>query len=324
MAQPKIKNCLTDNYEKEIARDVIHGLTAEEKFIPSKYFYDDRGSKLFEDICKLPEYYLTRTEISILKEFSSDLSESLDEGDIIELGSGAEWKIRMLLDACDKGKMSLIRYVPVDVSESAMIEASEMLMGYFPDLKINGIVADFTKQLDVLKNGRPKFIILFGSTIGNFDKNSSNDFFREVASIMNTDDTFLVGVDLIKSIDVIEAAYNDSEGITAAFNKNILNVINNKLGANFNPAYFDHHAFFNKEEERVEMHLKANRNIEVEIPSINLYVEIEKDETIKTEICRKFSRESLNQIIEKTGLEIRNWYTDPEEMFALAELSLKK
>jgi len=318
----EIRSHLDRTFRSEIIKDVTAGLNASKKYIPSKYFYDERGSQLFEEICGLPEYYPTRTEMSILKLSAPIIMKSFDNGDIVELGSGANWKIRMLLDAAGPSKLSGLRYIPVDVSETALTEAAEELLKIYPGLKVLGIVADFTIHLEDVPDDRRKLIFFLGSTIGNFDEQMRETFLKLVAGTMTEGDSFLVGFDMLKPERTIEAAYNDKRGITSEFNKNILRVINRELHADFKPSHFDHVAFFNRDRERIEMHLRANRNTTVNIDDLNLALNIVKDETIHTENSHKFSRDGVRHLVKKSGLDIRNWYSDDKGWFSLAELSL--
>ena len=319
----EVHSHLAGIFKDEIAKDISHGLTAPDKFIPSKYFYDARGSELFNKICRLPEYYPTRTEMSILEQAAPAIMESFNYGDLVELGSGANWKIRMLLDAADETSFSCLRYVPVDVSKAELLAASEELLGIYPELEVLGIVADFTIHLNNIPNDRPRLIIFLGSTIGNFDNKSRRAFLRHVAGTMNEGDRFLVGFDMLKPKETLEAAYNDSSGVTSKFNKNVLNVLNRELNADFNPAHFEHVAFFNDEKERVEMHLQAKRRVEVNIDELGLVVQLDKDETIHTEICSKFSKSGVRKIIDEAGLLIKQLHSDSRQWFSLAELTLK-
>ncbi len=323
LSRLKIENYLDKSYSNGIAEDVLKGLTSLQKSIPSKYFYDARGSQLFEEICMLPEYYQTRTELSILQNDSNTIMDSFQKGDLIEIGSGANWKIRILLDAINENTLKNIRYVPVDVSEKALVSASEELIEIYPQLKVFGLVADFLHHIDVIPDYSFKLIVFFGSTIGNFDEEESITFLKDIALTMNHGDQFLLGFDMIKSIGVLEAAYNDSQGITEEFNKNILNVINKELDANFNLSHFDHIAFFNHEEERVEMHLRANRKIYVEISDLETGVEFDDGESIHTEICRKFTMESIKKMLSEAGLKIMESFSDPKRWFTLVKATLQ-
>jgi L-histidine N-alpha-methyltransferase len=316
----ELQNYLEDTFRQEIKRDVLNGLTSTNKSIPSKYFYDEKGSRIFDEICHLPEYYPTRTELSILKNAAEGIMANFQSGDMIELGSGANRKIRMLLDAAGSSGRSSIRYIPVDVSRAALTDAVGELIGIYPDLEVLGIVADFIHHINVIPNSRPKLIIFFGSTIGNLNEEESISFLRSVRGIMHTGDRLLFGLDMIKPKEMLEAAYNDSQGTTAKFNRNILSVINRELNANFSSSLFDHVAFFNRERERVEMHLKTRKNMSVEINDLDLTLKLKEGDTIHTEICRKFSRESAGKMISEAGLTVAKWHTDPKEWFSLVEV----
>ena len=316
----EIRNYVTDSFHNELSQDVFMGLTADQKSIPSKYFYDERGSKLYEQICKLPEYYLTRTELSILQEKSDAIMEPFETGDLVELGSGANWKISKLIDAANDPQGAHIRYVPVDVSESALVAASEDLLTNYPKLRVLGIVADFTRDMEVIPDDSAKLIIFFGSTIGNLTEVESQHFLRNVANALQPEDRFLIGLDMIKPKRILEAAYNDAQGVTSAFNKNILQVINRELHADFDPAGFEHRAFYNEEKEQVEMHLQANQKTTVEITDLDLSVEFETGETIHTEICRKFCKASALKMFSEVGLKVERWFNDLKCWFSLVEV----
>lgn len=319
----EIMNYMRDTFHSDIRRDVLQGLTSCQKSIPSKYFYDAYGSQLFETICGLPEYYQTRTELSILKSSATHIMRDLREADIIELGSGSNLKIRTLLDACIGSCKADICYLPVDVSESALVESSIELSDFYPDLKIVGIVADFTKHIEKIPPGRERLFAFFGSTIGNFPDEERIDLLTRVAGMMGPGDRFLLGIDMIKRVEVLERAYNDSGGVTAEFNKNILNVLNRQLNADFDLSHFDHVAFYNADKERVEMHLRANRSVSREINELGIQVSMKKDETIHTEICGKFSKESTEAMAEEAGLRIDRWYSDPQDWFSLVQLAVR-
>ena len=316
----QVQNYLEPSFSFDIGQDVLSGMTANKKFIPSKYFYDQRGSELFNMICTLPEYYLTRTELSILKANGFDIMNTMEEGDLVEMGSGANWKVRRLLDSVkDPGKEN-IRYVPVDVSESALVDASEELIRLYPALKVLGIVADFTRHMHIIPRDLLKLIVFFGSTIGNFDEEESRRLLQNVAHSIQAEDRFLIGFDMLKPRPLLETAYNDHRGVTAEFNKNILNVVNHELNANFDPSLFEHLAFFHEENERVEMHLRANRTHSVDIRDLELSVNFDKGETIHTENCRKFSEERALTMFSEAGLEVERWFTDEKKWFSLVEL----
>ena len=316
----EVKNCLERKTDGKMADEIRMGLSSKQKSLPSKYFYDAHGSKLFEKICCLPEYYLTRTEMSILQSQGGELTRDLQGGDLVELGSGANWKIRTLLDAMDRSQRAGIRYVSVDVSETALVHAAKDLLKIYPELLVAGIVADFTSDLHRLPHDRPKLVLFLGSTIGNLDELESRTFLGEVATMLDSGDRFVLGMDLVKPKDILEAAYNDSQNVTEEFNKNVLHVVNRQFSGNFDPEYFDHLAFYNEKKERIEMHLRANRPVIVHIQDLDMTVDMNEGETIHTEICRKFTRHSAENMIAQAGMAIKRWYTDPNRWFALAEI----
>ncbi len=305
---------------ESVAEEIRQGLCEEQKRVPCKYFYDAAGSKLFERICNLPEYYQTRMEMELLNEHGPEIMDGFSHGDIVELGSGANWKIRKLVTSIDHRRRAGLRYVPVDISHSALIEASSDMLEMYPDMNIMGIVTDFTRNLDRLERERPKLILFLGGTIGNLDENEAQEFLECVAGSMRDDDRFLLGADMIKPAKILEAAYNDSAGVTGLFNKNILTVINRELDADFDHSLFVHRAFYDPRLERVEMHLEACEDMEVEIAGAGIEVAIMSGETIRTEICRKFSRVSLERMVRSAGLRVDRWYTNDDRWFSLTEL----
>lgn len=317
----EIWNYLRSEYRVDLASDILTGMAAEQKYIPSKYFYDHRGSQLFEEICQLPEYYQTRLEVSILREACGEIMELFEGGDLVELGSGASLKISLLLDAAMESGGRGIRYIPMDVSESALEFAAKELLLRYPYLQILGIVGDFTHDIERIPLGRKKLITFFGGTIGNFTASEAHHMLTSVAGVMGVQDRLLVGLDLIKPTLVLEAAYNDAALVTAEFNKNMLTVINRELGADFDLDRFEHHAPFNADLEQIEMHLVASEDMTVRIPALGLRVELERGESILTEISRKFTRESAGRYFADAGLNIERWFSDPESWFAIAEVS---
>lgn len=316
-----IYNCLDGSFADHLSEDITRGLTSQRKYIPSKYFYDTRGSRLFEEICSLPEYYLTRTEISILEAIAPDIIGSFLQLDLVEMGSGSEEKISRLIRASSHPGGEGIRYIPVDVSESALLEAGRCLTSRFPHIQVLGLVADFCKHLKHLPNVENTLFVLLGSTIGNLSPVEMNILLQEVARVMDPNDRFLLGLDMVKDTDILKSAYNDSRGVTAEFNKNILHVMNREASADFDVDGFDHLAIYNHELEQVEMHLIANRSMTVTLGEVPLTVKIEKGETIRTEISRKFTRERVEEVIGSAGLAARSWYSDPEGWFSLVELT---
>ena len=308
-----IKELGIDNIQKEI----IDGLNSEYKHISSKYFYDEKGSKLFEDITRLPEYYPTRTEKKILEEIAPELMHNIQNIDLVELGSGDSSKINILLNSVPQENIETITYTPVDVSHSAIQGSAEKLINSFPGITINGLVADFINQLDLIPSERQRMFFFLGSTIGNFNEETTHKFLKDLSSSMNIGDTFLLGLDLVKPIKVLHDAYNDSQNVTAEFNKNILNVINDIINTDFDPNDFKHKAFFNQEKSRIEMHLVANNNVEVNTPYSSSSFKFKKGESIHTENSYKFSFEQIKNFEKITGLTIKETYTDINKWFAL-------
>ena len=324
VAESISRNRFEEDATNTMAQDVLKGLMADQKYIPSKYFYDARGSKLFELICNLPEYYLTRTELRLLSTHANDIMRGFQQSDIVELGAGGNRKVRTLLDASGPSCRSDVRYIPVDVCGPALMESAAQLAKVYPEVTVNGIVADFTRDLRRLQSDRPKLVLFLGSTMGNLDEGETLSFLQEVAAMLNQGDRFLLGLDMVKPVEIIEAAYNDSRSVTAEFNKNILLVINRELGATFNLANFDHVAFFDERKEQIEMHLRARQDICVDLKSLRVSVALKKGETIRTEICRKFRRAGAQSMIRDAGMEVSHWYSDPKGWFSLIEAGLAR
>ena len=314
----EVTKLLRDALEDEIRGDVLKGLTAKQKSVPSKYFYDARGSELFREICRLPEYYQTRTELAILKECADSIIGEYRQADIIELGSGEDLKIRMLLDAAFDSTGADICYTPVDVSGQALLKAAKELCKTYPSLRVAGIVADFTRHLELI----PRLFLFFGSTIGNFPEENRKGFLADIVRQMGAEDRFILGIDMIKPVRMLERAYNDSRGITAKFNKNILDVLNRRLNADFDSGLFEHVAFYNVEEERVEMHLRVTRNLVVKVRDLDLQVRLREGETIRTEICKKFTRASATAMAEEAGMKIERWHSDLKGWFSLLQVAV--
>lgn len=313
-----VRGLETDRGER--TREIVAGLSGSRKRVPSKYFYDAEGSRLFEAICSTPEYYLTRTESSILDERSARIMEffSREPGDLVEIGSGSNHKIRKLLSAVDRDAVGHVRYVPVDICESAMTEAAGGLLDAFPELKVLGILADFTASMSLVPKGR-KLIAFLGSSIGNFTREERLAFLRDLALAMQPADRLLLGLDMVKPAHIIEAAYNDRQGITRRFNRNILAHVNRLVKTDLAPSDFEHVAFYRDDLERVEMHLRAAKRIGFEIADVA--VDIREGETILTEICQKFTRPKCEQEFHEAGFAVCDWFTDPREWFSVVLLA---
>jgi len=300
----------------DLARDVRAGLTASPKALPPKYLYDARGSRLFEAITRLPEYYQTRTEKAILERCAAGVVADLRPRALIEFGSGSASKTRVLLDAMrDEGL--LLGYGPVDVSADASRRAARVLVDAYPELRVEGVIGDFEHPHDLPFVGERRLMVFLGSTIGNLDPDDVIGFLRASAAEMSAADGFLIGFDLVKDTAVLERAYNDAAGVTADFNLNLLRVLNRELDADFMPELFRHRAFFNAPAARIEMHLESVREQSVRIEALDLRIPFGAGETIRTELSHKYTRSSVEGILEGAGLRLRRWETDPEGLFAL-------
>jgi L-histidine Nalpha-methyltransferase len=311
----------TDEVEKRVTleADVRRGLTSIPKSLPPKYFYDARGSKLFQDITELPEYYLTRTETTLLEELAPRLMRELAPEDIVELGAGAAVKTRRLLDARN-GFRQPIRYVPIDVDESTIETAAARLLADYPFLQVRALVADFERHLRHVPAPIGRRLVLFlGSTIGNLDPPARHRLLTDVRALLSArEDRFLVGLDLIKDVKVLEAAYDDASGVTREFNRNVLAVVNREVDADFRPAAFNHVAFYNETASRIEMHLVPDSAQDVHLRRLGLTIRVSPHESIWTESCYKFSRDSAQSMLDEAGLRLDGWHVDPDNYFALA------
>ncbi len=302
--------------------DVVHGLGARPKTLPPKYFYDAQGSRLFERITALPEYYLTRTEQLILSDCARDLARRMGPTDLVELGSGSSRKTRTIIDAvleASPARSSLL-YVPIDVSEAALEESASALVAAYPRLAVNGLVSTYEGGLAALPPRlAPRRLMLFlGSTIGNLDDAESTAFFAAVGAALAPGDALLLGFDLVKTPGIIEAAYNDAQGVTAAFNLNMLRHLNRRFDGDFDLARFRHHAFFNTEASRIEMHLASADAQTVRLRKLGLTARFEAGETIRTEISRKFRFAGMAETVGRHGFALEQRWSDSQEWFALA------
>ncbi len=319
--QISIYNYLENSTNEENINEILEGLFAEHKYISSKYFYDKAGSKLFEEITHLQEYYPTLTEKAILRNIAPQIAKTLQNVDIIELGSGDCSKISILLEAVPPENLGSIRYIPVDVSDSAILKSSKMLIEKFPDITINGLVADFLSHLNVIPNDTKRLFCFFGSTLGNLTRKQSVRFLFDLKKCMHHGDQLLLGLDMVKDIAVVGNAYNDKLGITAAFNKNILNVINRIAHTDFEAESFEHMAFYNEDECRIEMHLKALKNMEVYCPHSDKNIILKKGETIHTENSHKYTDSYILNFAALSGLTINNIYSDANKWFSIVHFS---
>lgn len=300
--------------------EVRRGLTAPQKELSPKFFYDRRGSELFERITRLPEYYPTRDEIRILEGPARDRVRRLAPASLVELGAGSARKTRLLLEATLAVREQPL-YVPIDVSASFLEETARTLRADYPGLRVEPAVADFTRpfRLDPCV-ARPALVALLGGTIGNFAPPADRDLLRRVRTLLEPDDRFLLGVDLRpgpeKPTSRIEAAYDDEEGVTAEFNRNVLRVLNRELGTEFDPEAFEHRAFYDEAEHRVEMHLVARERQTVRLPD-GTVVRFEADESVRTEVSYKYDREAVEEMLRAAGTAVTDWMTGPGDRYAL-------
>ncbi|MBJ7347672.1 MAG: L-histidine N(alpha)-methyltransferase [Thermoleophilaceae bacterium] len=303
------------------ANDVHDGLAGTPRTLPPKYFYDARGSELFDRITEQPEYYPTRTETSILNERGSEIIEHAGVSALVELGSGSSIKTELLLapmiERCERLVAAEALYMPIDVSESAVRAAAVRLVDDYPGLRVHGVIGDFEKHLGGLPHVDARLFAFLGGTIGNFTPQRMKFFMRRMRTLMQQSDRMLIGIDLVKPVDEIEAAYNDSAGVTAEFNKNILTAINQNLRGNFAPEQFEHVAFFDRDNSWIEMRLRAACDQAVRIGAVGLDLVFEAGDEIRTEISRKFSRQSFEHELTATGIAVDQWYSDTDERFAL-------
>jgi L-histidine N-alpha-methyltransferase len=304
--------------ESSLRADARAGLTATPKWLPPKWFYDAEGSALFEKITKLPEYYPTRSERAILRSRSASIARLSGARTLAEIGSGSSEKTRLLMDALrDAG--TLRRYVAVDVSESALVTAGSALIEEYPGLVVDAVVSDFEEHLGLPSSSEgPRLVAFLGSTIGNLLPDARAAFLSRVRSVLRPDDTFLLGTDLVKDAATLRAAYDDSAGITAAFNKNVLSVLNGELGADFDQDQFEHLAVWDPDAEWIEMRLRSTAAQTVHLPSIDLTISFEAGEQMRTEVSAKFRRDRVAAELSTAGFAMRHWWTDPANQFGLS------
>ncbi|MGD6749226.1 L-histidine N(alpha)-methyltransferase [Streptomyces sp. BH105] len=303
-----------DATDAALRSDVLHGLTHSPKTLPPKWFYDARGSELFDEITQLPEYYPTRAEREILIARAHEIAEATGARTLVELGSGSSDKTRHLLDAL----AGLTTYVPVDVSESALRGAADTLLAERPALDIHAMVTDFTTAFDLPQTPGPRLVAFLGGTIGNLLPDERSAFLGAVRGLLSPGDFFLLGTDLVKDEATLVAAYDDAAGVTAAFNKNVLTVMDRELGADFDPDAFEHVALWNAECEWIEMRLRATTAQTVKIPDLDLEVDFAAGEEVRTEVSAKFRQEVVKAELHEVGLELAHWWTDTEGRFALS------
>jgi len=308
--------------EKSFAEEIYFSLTQNSKFINPKFFYDKKGSELFESICLLSEYYPTRTELSILKKLDHDLSSHLDKNiNLVELGSGASVKTRLILDIFTKLQPKT-EYFPIDISE-ILTESSEQLLKDYDTLHITGIIDTYEGGLEFLKSydDKKNLILFLGSSFGNFTPDDGKLFLEKIFSTMKSGDLFLIGLDLVKDKNILESAYNDLEGITAKFNLNVLSRINDELDADFVINNFSHYSIYNENDQRIEMNLKSLVSQSVIIGKSNLSLNLDKGELIHTEYSHKYHVSQIKKLLSDVGFEFKNMWLDDEKHFSLTLVS---
>ena len=307
---------------KTFADEISNSLRSNQKSINPKFFYNEKGSHLFEKICTLPEYYLTNAEISILNQLDDKISSHLD-GDfrLVELGSGSSTKTRILIQILER-LQTYVEYIPIDIS-GILKTSSRMLQSDFKKLHITGIIDEYESGLKFLKyyDTKKNLIVFLGSSFGNFDLEDGSKFLSKINSAMKKDDLFLIGLDLVKDKKILECAYNDSKGITAQFNLNILSRINSELGGDFDLQKFRHHAVYNEDQNKIEMYLRSIDRQTINIPQADLILSLEKDELIHTENSQKFTISNIKHMSEKAGFEIKDTWYDEKQYFAMVLLS---
>ncbi|MFJ3617362.1 L-histidine N(alpha)-methyltransferase [Streptomyces iakyrus] len=303
-----------DATDAALRADVHRGLTGRPKTLPPKWFYDAHGSDLFEKITELPEYYPTRAEREILLARAGDIAAATRARTLVELGSGSSEKTRHLIDALT----DLHTYVPVDVSGSALSQAGQALAAERPGLDVHALIADFTAELTLPDTPGPRLVAFLGGTIGNLLPAERAAFLASVRALLAPGDALLLGTDLVKDEEVLVRAYDDGAGVTAAFNKNVLTVINRELGADFDPAAFDHVALWDAGHEWIEMRLRSRTAQTVKVPALGLAVDFAAGEEMRTEVSAKFRQEGVRTELSAAGLELAHWWTDDAGRFALS------
>lgn len=316
MAGSNLAQARPSRYYQALRSDVRAGLTGTPKTLPPKYFYDERGSELFDEITRLPEYYLTRAETAILQQRSAEIADLSRSESLVELGSGTSAKTRLLLRALRDGG-TLRQFVPFDVDPTVLAESSEALAVEFPGLEIAPVVGDFECDLPTIAARGRRTVAFLGSTIGNLEPTARASFLKQIRAILRPGDTFLLGTDLVKDTGRLLRAYDDAAGTTAEFNRNVLAVVNRELGADFAVDQFEHVAIWDAVNEWIEMRLRSTRDQQVVIRDLQLTVDFAAGEEMRTEISAKFRRDSLAAELARAGLETVQFWTDPAGDFGL-------
>ncbi|HUQ56894.1 L-histidine N(alpha)-methyltransferase [Lentzea sp.] len=318
MTEPVLDVHLTpEDAAHALRADVRAGLTADPKWVSPKWFYDAVGSALFEDITRLPEYYPTRAEREVLADRAAEIASTTGAHSLVELGSGSSEKTRLLLSAL-REHGTLQEFVPQDVSVSALTEAAHAIMADYPGLRVHGVVGDFTQHLSLLPGESPRLVAFLGGTIGNLIPEEREKFLRTVRDVLEPGEWLLLGTDLVKDPETLVRAYDDAQGVTAEFNRNVLNVLNREVGGDFDVEAFEHVALWNAEREWIEMRLRATRTVRVTLAELGLTVDFGEGEELRTEVSAKFREEGVKRELEEGGFSLHRWWTDSEGRFAVS------
>jgi L-histidine N-alpha-methyltransferase len=299
-----------------LARDVRHGLLSNPKWLPSKHLYDELGGRLFEEICDLPEYYPTRTELALLEEVSAQVVDMVRPQCLVELGSGSSRKSRVLLDAMAPQSDGFV-YLPIDINETAVRESSTVLLERFPTLAVRGFIADFERALPRLPRGAGVLAAFLGGTLGNFEAGQGGQLLARLANALGQGAWLLLGTDMVKDRSRLLAAYDDRQGVTARFNLNMLEVVNRRLDARFRLADFAHQVLYDSASDQIEMHLRARCPQTVRIGKLDLSIGFETGETVRTEVSRKFTPQSGRRMLEEAGFLVRERFAPSSGDFSL-------
>jgi L-histidine N-alpha-methyltransferase len=318
MTAPELEVHLSaEDVARSLRADVRAGLTDDPKWLPPRWFYDARGSELFERITRLPEYYPTRAEREVLVARAAEIAKVTGAQTLVELGSGSSEKTRLLLDAL-RAHNSLRQFVPLDVSKSALQEATSSIASTYPELTVHGVVGDFTEHLDLLPAASGRLVAFLGGTIGNLLPAERAKFLSQLRGLLRPGEWLLLGTDLVKDPAVLVRAYDDAQGVTAEFNRNVLRVLDRELGADFNVAAFEHVALWDADQEWIEMRLRASRAMRVRIPELDLVVDFAAGEELRTEVSAKFRRQRVTDELSAAGFDMHRWWTDPAGRFGVS------
>jgi dimethylhistidine N-methyltransferase len=306
-----------DAAREALRADVLAGLTATPRSLPPRWFYDARGSELFDEITRLPEYYPTRAERAVLAAQADAIAAASGAEVLVELGSGTSEKTRLLLDALTRAG-TLRRFVPFDVDPTVLEAAGAAIGAEYPGVAVDAVVGDFTEHVGLLPRSGRRLVAFLGSTIGNLEPGPRAAFLADLAGTLTPGDSFLLGTDLVKDPGRLVRAYDDAAGVTAAFNRNVLTVLDRELGADFDPAAFEHVALWDAEHEWIEMRLRSRRDQVVTVPALDLTVHFAAGEELRTEVSAKFRRAGVEAELAAAGLRTTHWWTDPGGDFGVS------